>query len=161
MSDGTMQLIMDAANITGDSQLAGYKGKIDITHFYYRADAPAQWEHGGGLAGVGMPRVSEISIGKRVCSATPKIENQFFTGKPIPLVVLTAFKMDGTKADRYMEVTLSNAFITSFSAGPEGHEEMTLVFESVKREFFKQDNVTGKMVAAGHTEFDTKEKSTT
>jgi type VI protein secretion system component Hcp len=139
--------------IDGDSAVTSKE--IDITGFSYSADAPPRDPKSSGNSSAGSPMVSIIQVSKPTCSATPKIENQFFSGKPIPKVILKEYKPDAdNKPAAFIIVTLENVCITHHMVQNHGYEQLTLDPATIQRQFMKQDPKTNALSDAGTTKFD-------
>ncbi len=144
---------MKMTGIAGDSQVSGATGEMDVLSFSFDAAIPMEGR-GPGLSGSGAAYVSPVSVSKIVCSSTPKLEAQFYSGKPIATVTLKDYKADGENVPKpFVVVTLTNARIHTYHA--EGtNEHLELVFEKIEREYFSQDTATGALVSKGKTAFD-------
>jgi type VI secretion system secreted protein Hcp len=149
MSELVITMKMDG--ITGDSQVA--KDEADLVGFVYSASTPIETQ-GTGLAASGGAHMTPVSVHKKVCSATPKLENQFFTGAPIKTVVLKEYKTDGKEVSPYMVVTLTNAYLSTYAVQPGSYEAFELHYETIEREYFERDTATGSLTSKGKTKFD-------
>ncbi|HEX7682894.1 MAG TPA: type VI secretion system tube protein Hcp [Trinickia sp.] len=153
MSYDNVVKTMKMTGIDGESQVEGAKGEMDVLAFSFDAAIPMEGR-GPGLSGSGAAYVSPVSVSKVVCGSTPKIEAQFYSGKPITTVTLKDYKADGEKTPKpFVIVTLTNARIHTYHA--EGtNEHMELTFEKIEREYFSQSTETGALVSKGKTGFD-------
>lgn len=157
MSYGNIVKTMKMTGIDGESQVEGAKGEMDVLSFSFDAAIPMEGR-GPGLSGSGAAYISPLSVNKVVCGSTPKIEAQFYSGKPIATVTLKDYKADGEKTPKpFVVVTLTNARIHSYHA--EGtNEHMEFTFEKIEREYFSQNTATGALVSKGKTGFDVMKK---
>lgn len=157
MSYDNIVKTMKMTGIDGESQVEGAKGEMDVLSFSFYAAIPIEGR-GPGLSGSGAAYLSPLSLNKVVCGSTPKIEAQFYSGKPIAMVTLKDYKADGEKTPKpFVIVTLTNARIHSYQA--EGtNEQMELTFEKIEREYFSQSTETGALVSKGKTGFDVLKK---
>ncbi|MGN6649322.1 type VI secretion system tube protein Hcp [Trinickia sp.] len=153
MSYDNIVKTMKMTGIDGESQVQGTDKEMDVLSFSYDASIPMEGR-GPGLSGSGAAYVSPVSVSKVVCCATPKIEAQFYSGKPIGTVTLKDYKADGDKAPApFVIVTLTNARIHTYHA--EGsNEHLELTFEKIEREYFSQSTESSALVSKGKTAFD-------
>lgn len=154
-------ITMKMDGITGESQVKGATGEVDLMSFSYSASIPIEGR-GPGLSGAGATYVTPISVHKKVCGATPQIEKQFFSGKPIKEVVIKEYKADGDNQPKpYLIITLTNARVCQHQVSPGGVEDLAMTFEKVSREFWSQNTDTSALEQKGKTTFDllTKEVS--
>lgn len=158
MSQDHIVKTMKMDGIDGESQVEGAQGEMDLLNFGYHAYIPMDGR-GPGLSGSGAAVISPVSLTKKICGATPKIEAQFFNGKPIGTVTLKDYKADGENQPKpYVIVTLTNARVHMYDVQGD-HEHISLSFEAVEREYFSQDTQTGALVSKGKTKFDMLKKT--
>jgi hypothetical protein len=153
MSYDNIVKTMKMTGIDGESQVDGAGNEMDVLSFSFDAAIPMEGR-GPGLSGSGAAYVSPVSVTKMVCGSTPKIEAQFYSGKPIGTVTLKDYKADGENSPKpFVVVTLTNARIHTYHAeGTSEHLELT--FEKIEREYFSQNTATGALVSKGKTGFD-------
>ncbi|ANN68398.1 type VI secretion system tube protein Hcp [Bordetella bronchialis] len=153
MADTTV-ITMKMDGISGDSQIKGADGHADILSYSYSASIPIEGR-GPGLSGAGATYVTPIALHKKTCSATPPTEQQFYSGKPIKTVEINEYKADGESQPKpFVKITLTNARINSYQVSPGGVEDLSMTFETVKREYFKQNTESSALEQAGSTTFD-------
>ena len=153
MSYDNIVKTMKMTGIDGESQVDGATNEMDVLSFSYDAVIPMEGR-GPGLSGSGAAYVSPVSVAKMVCKSSPKIEAQFYGGKPIATVTLKDYKADGENSPKpFVIVTLTNARVHTYHA--EGtNEHLELTFEKIEREYFSQNTATGALVSTGKTGFD-------
>lgn len=153
MSDHTV-ITMKMDGIPGDSQIAGATDHVDILSFAYSASIPIDGR-GPGLSGSGATYVTPISLHKKQCKASAPSELHFYKGAPIKTVEINEYKADGEAQPKpFMKITLTNARICQYQISPGGVEDFAMTFESVKREYFKQNTETSALEPAGDVTFD-------
>ncbi|KVA46781.1 hypothetical protein WI61_08145 [Burkholderia cepacia] len=141
---------MKVSTITGDSQIV--KGAIDVFAFDYAAHKPVHIQS-TGLAGSGAPDISPVSVSFTVCSATPPMKQNFLKGTTFASVVLTEYKTNQTDQPKaFRIVTLTNAQINAFQ-NTETTGSLSLVFEKIEEEFFKQSTENGQLTSSGKVTF--------
>lgn len=160
MADHTV-ITMMMEGIPGDSQIAGADKHVDILSFAYSASIPIDGR-GPGLSGSGATYVTPISLHKKQCGASAPAEKQFYEGKPIKTVEINEYKADSQdNLKPFMKITLTNARICQYQVSPGGVEDFAMTFESVKREYYRQNTETSMLEPAGHVTFDLLTKKVT
>lgn len=139
-----MYLRLDGIN--GESQNADHKDEIDVLAWSWSISSDVQINGGGSSASV--PAIYPISITKYIDLASPKLMEQTLNGKAIPTAKLSVDRAGGTKSTDYVEISLTNVFITSVSTGVSGGEDrltenVSLAFETICFKYFELDELGG------------------
>lgn len=139
--------------IKGESKQKGFDGQIEVLSFSWGVSQAAGFSYGGG-GGVSKANVQDLSVSFRQNAASPKIMEFCASGKHIDEVILTCLRAAGDKAEKYLEITLTDVLISSYQTGGSGDdmpiESMSLNFQKVKEEYFTQDDKgIGKSAGVG------------
>ncbi|MXN73936.1 Hcp1 family type VI secretion system effector [Burkholderia sp. 4701] len=153
MSSDNITKTMKVDTITGESQLQGATGEIDLFAFDFSAHKPTD-HRGPGLAESGAPYVTPVSVSFVVCGATPPLKQNFFKGTTFKTVVLKEYKTDQNNSPKpFRTVTLTDAQIQSIQNN-DMTGSLTFVFKKLEEEFFTQDTVSNVLKSAGKVSFD-------
>ncbi|MDG0809317.1 Hcp family type VI secretion system effector [Cohnella rhizosphaerae] len=114
---GGSYILLTLDQISGDSQVDGAKGAIDITSFQFSASNAAP-SPGGGSGG--KPIYSEFVLTKLQDSASIPLLQSLTTGKAIKSGSIAFYNGQGKKP--YLTIKLENVHVTSdaYSAGSDG-----------------------------------------
>lgn len=132
--EGQPLFFMKATDIKGNSVVVGHEGEIDLHSISYGLSNSGSMHVGGG-GGAGKVSFSDLSLMKRLDSATGSLFLNCATGKHIPEVIITARFSDG-KMEDYLIIKMKEVIVTSFrhtSASTDGvFEEVSLNFARIE-----------------------------
>jgi type VI secretion system secreted protein Hcp len=140
-------------DIPGESKQQGFEGQIEILSFSWGVSQAGGFSFAGG-GGVAQANVQDLSVSFRQNKSSPKVMEACASGKHFDEVLLTCLRAAGDKAEKYLEITLTDVIISSYQTGGSGDdfpiESMSLNFAKVKEEFFEQDDKgVGKSAGVG------------
>lgn len=117
---GGSYILLTLDKISGDSQVDGAKGAIDITSFQFGASNAAPSPGNGSGSGGGKPIYSEFVLTKLQDSASIPLLQSLTTGKAIKSGTIAFYNGQGKKP--YLTIKLENVYVTSdaYSAGSDG-----------------------------------------
>lgn len=146
--------------IKGESQQDGYAGQIEILSFSWGVSQSGGFSYGSGGTSAAA-NLQDLSVSFRHGPASPKLMLHCATGKHLTSAVLTCLKSAGDKAEKYLEITLTDVVISSYQTGGSGDdmpiESMSLNFAEIKEEYFVQKD-DGSVVSAGSGQFNQQTK---
>lgn len=129
--------------IKGESKQSGYEDQIEILSFSWGVSQAGGYSYGSGGTSA-KANLGDLSLSFRMCPASPKLMQYCASGKHIDTATLTCLEASGDKAEKYLEITLTDVVISGYQTGGSGDdkpiESMTLNFAKVKQEYFKQDD---------------------
>ena len=133
--------------VTGDSVKAGHEDEIDVTSWSWDMSQQGLAHMGKG-AGGGKVSVGDVQVAKKMDQATPSLMMKCCKGEHIPKATITVERAGGDKPLTYMEMEMTNVFVTMVSPSisdndTEGHEMISLNFESY------QIKVTAQLESGG------------
>lgn len=130
-------------DVPGESQQEGFEKQIEVLSFSWGVSQAGGFSYAGG-GGVAQANVQDLSISFRQNKSSPKLMEACASGKHYDEAVLTCLRAAGDKAEKYLELTLTDVIISSYQTGGSGDdmpiESMSLNFAKVKSEFFTQDD---------------------
>jgi type VI secretion system secreted protein Hcp len=133
----------------GESIQKGKEKWIEIQGWDWEVEAETSWTKGGG-ASVGKPNPGKLNFEHYFDTSSTVILSYICTGKAFPKLQLEMMKTTGQGSpETYFTMFVEGAFITkvSQSGTEEGNvvQKVELVFKTVKIDYQKQDNKTGKL----------------
>lgn len=151
-------LKMDGIN--GESQAEGMTDCIELDSWQFGVGAPADLG-GKGLSG-GKPSLSDFTVSFSLDKASFQMLNDIYNGKPIATSVLKGRKTGGGGTPYvYLQITLTNCFITGFSTGGGAQgvpaASMSLAYEKIEYQYYTQDTASGSVTSAGTATYDIKQ----
>jgi len=147
--------------VTGESTAADHIGEIEIFSFSWGASNPVTI--GSGSAGMtgGKVSVSSFNVMKRTETSSTKLFSYCCKGKHIPTAIVTMRKATGDGGQQtFLTYTFGDVMVESIQwSGSTGGddtptESVSLAFGNCKIAYFKQDDATGNMAAAGTASWD-------
>lgn len=143
-------------DIKGESLQEGYEGQIEILSYSWGVSQAGGFSFSTGGT-VAKANVHDMSVSFQQCSASPKLMEHCAKGKHFDSALLSCLKAGGDKQEKYLEITLEDVIVSSYTTGGSGddmpHESLTLNFAKVKLEYFSQDD-KGATKSAGVGTFD-------
>src|SRR5262245_36624531 len=94
-------------DVPGESTQAGFEGQIEILSFSWGVSQAGGFSYGGG-GGVAQANVQDLSISFRQNKSSPKLMEACASGKHFDDVILTCLRAAGDKAEKYLEITLTD-----------------------------------------------------
>jgi type VI secretion system secreted protein Hcp len=130
-----VEMFLDIAGVTGESQTKGFEGKIDIFSYSLGASNPTQVSTGSG-SGAGKVSLSSVSIQKVVDKSTPDLFRACCSGKHFDTGKLTVREAGGAAPVTYLELDLTQVFVDSISwgaasGGDKPSESLSLSFAAI------------------------------
>lgn len=144
-------IFLDMDGVEGESEKEGFKNKIEIETLSWGGSNPTSFAHGGG-GGVGKVQLQDIHFTKVVDKASPLLYKFCCNGKHIPKAKFI-FRKAGEEAREYLEITLTDVMIASFSlqdhsgGGSLAHESISLSFAKIVGKYKPQES-KGTLAAA-------------
>lgn len=130
-------------DVPGEAQQEGFEKWIEILSFSWGVSQAGGFSYAGG-GGVAQANVQDLSVSFRANKSSPKLMQFCASGKHLDDAKLTCLRAAGDKAEKYLEITLTDVIISSYQTGGSGDdfpvESMSLNFAKVKQEFFVQDD---------------------
>jgi type VI protein secretion system component Hcp len=159
MSD-TILITMKMDGITGESQVEGATGEVDVLNWGYSAVSPMNGR-GPGFSDMGAADLGPLVTNKQICGASSQLLSHFFMGKPIPKVVLSEYKSSGDgQPKKALTITLTNVRISSQQMSSGGQESLTLVGDTFEIEIFSQATPSSQLASKGKVTYDLLKKKT-
>lgn len=126
-----MPIYMKYGTIDGGVTAAGLKGWIELESFTWGVTNTRSVTGGSHL------NVSDITIDKMVDKASVPLLKQLVFGKPTNGVMMKFYKLIRTVQTLYLEITLDNTLVSSYSLGAEGGSGGAPARESLSLNFAK------------------------
>ena len=113
------KIILDCPNITGSSDLAGYTGKLPCESIRETLYCPQPTTSSSGVVTVNQARHSDICVVRYRDSGSPNLAAAASSATLMATVTITLFRVAGEPAvtTKYMEYTLTNAYISRYESG--------------------------------------------
>jgi type VI secretion system secreted protein Hcp len=129
---------------------------IELDSFSFGASNPA--DVGGKGLSAGKCSLSDFSFTCALDSASWQILKDLYKGTHVDESVFKGYKAGGDgKTYRYLEVTMTNCYITAQSTGGGSSglpsQSVSLAYEQIKYEYFTQDTSTGQVTSAGTAQY--------
>jgi type VI secretion system secreted protein Hcp len=136
-----MDVFLKLDDIKGESADENHKGELDVLTWTFGV-SQSGGAHIGSGSGSGKAQVSDLTITKPTCRASPILFSKCTTGAAIGTGLLTVRKAGG-KPLEYVKITMNNVSITSHIMGGDGGGDMltetvSLHFGSVSFEYVPQ-----------------------
>jgi len=143
-------ILIDGVN--GESQAEGMTNNIELESFSWGASSPS--DVGSKGLSAGKPSLSDFNCSFQIDAASFQLVKNLYEGTHIASAVFTARKTGGGGTPyNYMQITMTNCFITSFSTGGGSSgtlsASLSISYEQVKYEYFTQDTASGSVTSAG------------
>jgi len=143
-------LLIDGIN--GESQAQGMTNNIELDSFSFGASNPA--DVGGGGLSAGKCSLSDFSFTCAVDKASYQILKALYTGQHIATTTFSLRKSTGAATPyTYLQVTLTNCYITSNSMGGGGNgppsQSVSIAYEQILYTYYTQDTSSGAVTQAG------------
>jgi type VI secretion system secreted protein Hcp len=114
-------LILDCGDaIKGESTMTGYTDKIEVLSYSHGVAQQITGDQSNQKRTSGKPNHQDFTITKYLDLSTPSLIDYCDQAKPIPSVVLTIGQNENGAVNAYMTYTLTNALVSSVSAGGGG-----------------------------------------
>lgn len=148
---------LDLKGVKGEAQDNKYKGWIDVFSWSFGASQSGSGGHTGGGSGAGKVNMHDISLSKRVDTASADLLLKTCNGKHYDEGTIVARKA-GEKPLEFLTIKLKQVFVTSYQiGGSHGDdtptESITLNFAQIKVEYQVQ-NKDGSGAKAGDMGWD-------
>jgi type VI secretion system secreted protein Hcp len=113
-------MILDCGAINGESTLTGYANKIEILSYSHGVAQQITGDQSNQKRTSGKPNHQDFTITKYLDLATPSLISYCNQATPLPTVTVTIGQNESGKVNPYMVYTLTNALVSSVSAGGGG-----------------------------------------
>jgi len=139
-------------DIKGDSQQKSYENQIEVTSFEFEVAQRGGFDFAkGGTRS--SAELEDLKVSFRMCSASPKIMEYCASGEHLTKATLTCVKASGSKAEKFLEVKLTDIVISGYRTSINGNTDVPvdtvkLNFAQMEKEYFLQDN-KGATTSAG------------
>ncbi len=150
--------------IKGESQAADMTDNTELESWSWGASNPAALG-GKGLA-AGKPSLSDFTCSFALEAGSPAMVKDLVTGAHIASATFTGRKTGGDgKPYKYLIITMTNCFITSFSTGSGSSgvppASLSIAYEKIEYQYFVQDTKSGAVSLAGKATYDIKQVQAT
>jgi type VI secretion system secreted protein Hcp len=138
--------------VEGESQNANFPKYIELDSYSFGASNPA--DVGGKGLSAGKCSLSDFSFTCALDSASWQIVKDLYSGTHIDQCTFAGCKAGGDKQTyKYIEVTLTNCYITSHSTGGGSQgvpsQSVSIAYEQILYNYFTQKTEDGTTVSAG------------
>jgi type VI secretion system secreted protein Hcp len=130
-------IFLKVDGIKGESRDSKHPGEIDVLSWSWGMTSPPPV--GGGGGGTGRVSFRDLSVGKRIDAATPKLMLACASGQHIKSALLTA-RRGGGGGIEYLKIKMDVVLVTSVNVGEaaaegEPTETVTFNFEKVNLDY--------------------------
>jgi type VI secretion system secreted protein Hcp len=134
-------MFLKVDGIPGESRDSKHKDEIDVLSWSWGMSSPPP-SGGGGGGGAGKVSIQDLSIGKRIDAATPKLMLSCASGQHIKSALFTA-RRGGSRTAEYLKIKMEDVLVTSVAVGDAGSgsdevETVTLNFRRVGVDYLGQ-----------------------
>jgi type VI secretion system secreted protein Hcp len=138
--------------INGESQAQGMANNIELDSWSFGVSSPS--DVGAKGLSAGKPSLSDFTFSAAIDSASYQVLQNLVKGTHIASAVFTGRKTGGgANPYIYLQVTMTNCFVTNFSTGGGStgvpSASVSLAYEQIKYEYFTQDTSSGAVTSAG------------
>jgi len=138
--------------VKGESQNDQFVEYIELDSYSFGASNPA--DVGGQGLSAGKTSLSDFSFTCALDSASWQIVKNLYSGTHIASCVFAGCKAGGDKHTyKYIEVTMTNCYITSHSTGGGSQgvpsQSVSIAYEQILYNYFTQKTEDGTTVSAG------------
>src|SRR5882757_2432415 len=122
-------LILDCGStITGESTLTDFVKKIEVLSYSHGVAQQITGDQSNQKRTSGKPNHQDFTITKYLDLATASLIDYCNQATILPTVKLVIGQNEGGKVNQYMSYTLTNALVSSVSAGGGGKPQETVTF---------------------------------
>lgn len=136
-----VNMFMKVDGVTGESEVLGHKGEIDVLAWSWGQSTGARTASGA------KPNlcIQDLSFTKYIDTATPELIMNSVVGEVAPNAVLSLHRASAPEAE-YLTLKMRNVTVTSISTGGSGGEDrltenITLRFETMQGSYVKEGAV--------------------
>jgi type VI secretion system secreted protein Hcp len=143
-----VDMLLNIPGVKGESKVeSNPKNQIDVLSWSWGMSNHGKTHVGSG-GGSGKVDVQDVSLTKYVDSSSPNLMLACCKGSHFDNAVLTVRKAGGDKPVEYVQIKMTEVFITSVSTGGNGGEErltenVSLNFAKVELDYIPQDDKGG------------------
>ena len=143
--------------VTGESQAQGMTNNIELDSWSFGISSPA--DVGGKGLSAGKPSLSDFSCSFGLDSASYQVVKNLVQGTHIGTTTFTGRKTGGGGTPyNYLQVVLTNCFITGFSTGGGSNgvpsASVSIAYEKIEYQYYTQDTSSGSTTLAGNATYD-------
>ena len=152
-----LKMVLDLNTVSGESQLTGYDGKIDIDQYSLDFHQSGTFHRGGGGSG-GNVSVGDLMLSKKLDTSSSDLCRKVCLGKHYDTAVLKVFKSTGEGLEEYYIITLNDCIVSSYNIGGSADgldyitENFSLNFRKIETEYKIQDT-DGTQKSGGEMHF--------
>jgi type VI secretion system secreted protein Hcp len=152
-----IEYFLKFGSIKGESLASKHKEEIELLSWSWGASNPTTIT-GSGMS-TGKVALSDISISKSVCKASPKLLELLVTGKHVPDATIYCQKQTGDKTPQdFLTIKLKEVYVSGYQTGGSkgddlGTETFTLSYGNLNYDY-KMQKPDGSLVSAGNIEYD-------
>ena len=148
---------LQITGVNGESQAEGMTDYIELDSFSLGASSPA--DVGGKGLSAGKPSLSDFSFTCAMDSASYQILKDLYNGQHIATSTFVGRKTGGGGTPyTYLQVIMSNCFITSHSTGGGSTgvptQSVSIAYEQIEFQYYTQDTASGQVSLAGNATYD-------
>lgn len=111
-----LKMVLELPDVTGESQLSGHEGKIDIDQYSLDFHQSGTFHRGGGGAG-GDVSVGDLMLSKKLDKSSSSLSKKVCLGQHYATASLVIFKSTGSGLEEYYRIDLTDCFVSSYSIG--------------------------------------------
>jgi type VI protein secretion system component Hcp len=140
----------------GESQVTGFKNQIKINRWGFGGSAGSTVNQTGGSSAPGRPNMGPVWVVADMDKGTSTMLNFLFEGKHETTAELAVQRI-GTQSNKLVQLTLEEAYVTSWSVrheqvGMMPQVEIVLSYAELKYEYFTQAK-DGTTTSTGQHQF--------
>lgn len=150
----TLQVFARIGDITGDGELVGFEGAIEVVSYTWGLSTAAGGDMFGG-GGAGRPQPQDVAVSLRSSSASPRLFLACATGRHFPEATIEVARV-GSGPEVFARFRLQEVRVTSFvTSGADGTDagvdSITLDYRRLTSSYARQrpDDTLDTPVVAG------------
>jgi type VI secretion system secreted protein Hcp len=147
--------LLEIDGISGDSQLKGHEGAIEVLSWSWGVSHPESPGGGGGGGGAGRADFDELQVVTTIGSASPELVESCATGRHHGTAVLVGLKQ-GNRPIEFLRYELGDVTVTNVEHSDDGDdrpvEHLALAYDEFSIAFTAQaaDGSAGRRTSYSH-----------
>jgi type VI secretion system secreted protein Hcp len=131
--------------VEGGSTKEGHENEIEVLSYAFSAHVGSTAGYSTGGGSVGAPIFTDVSVVSNVDKAGPNLMSSLVTANHFDTATLSVFRTGSEEPVEFMEIILSDAIVTSYSAGASSGEgeptnNFSLAFKKIEYKFWPQND---------------------